>query len=130
MKIFGIDIKLFYNNPTNVLITIVVLFMIWHLYRNHYEGFSDGKTSVVLFYLPGCVHCKDMMPEWDKFQKKFGKDGSVKKIDCSKNPNVAKDHKVKGFPTVIKVKNGEKEVFKGERTAEALEGFFHGHSKQ
>lgn len=129
MKVFGVDPLKFFSNPVNVLLVAVVLFVAWNLYQR-YEGFdSDSdKTMVVLFHLPGCGFCKDMMPEWNKFQKAHEDDAKVevKKVDGSQQPDAAEKNGVNGFPTVIKFKDGKKEVFEGERTAEALEGFLQG----
>ena len=123
MKIFGVDPQKFFNNPINVLMAGVVLFVIWNVYQQ-YEGFSDEQPSVVMYHLPSCGHCKNMMPEWNKFQKAHEGDAkvNVRNVDCSKSDEGEK-HDVHGFPTVIKFKDGKKEVFQGERTAAALEGF-------
>jgi thiol-disulfide isomerase/thioredoxin len=124
------DLRKFLSNPVNVLMAAVVLYVAWNLYSNYgaEEGFESelsDRPVIVLYHLPGCGWCKKMMPEWDKFQKahKGDSDVSIKKIDCSKKPEAAEKEGIKGFPTIIKFKDGEKEGFDGDRTAEALEGF-------
>jgi thiol-disulfide isomerase/thioredoxin len=138
----------FFSNPVGIFIAVVVLFIVWYFWPaaqstqstqstqsiegflgtksvEDNEGFSDHGSEIVLFHLPTCGHCKNMMPEWNKFQKAHENDPKVNvhKIDCSKNPDTAEKNDVNGFPTIIKFKDGKKEVFEGERTAKALEGF-------
>lgn len=132
MAIFGINnlkglkalLTKFLSNPVHVLLAAIVLYVAWNFYQS-YEGFSSGKPTIILFHLPGCGYCEQMMPEWDKFQQKHSDDSNivVKKVDGSKEAELAQSSGVNGFPTVIKYANGKKEVFEGERTAEALEGF-------
>lgn len=123
MKVFGFDL----NNPTNVLILLVIMFLTWKLTAGFSmsSAMSNAKKSIVLFHLPNCGFCKDMMPEWDKFQENHQDDENVevKKIDGSVDAETARAHGVTGFPTIIKFSGNGKEIFQGERTAEALEGF-------
>ena len=66
-----------------------------------------------------------MMPEWNKFHAAHKNDPKVDifKVNGSQHPGTANKYEVRGFPTVIKVKDGVRTVFKGERTAKALEQF-------
>lgn len=133
MNIFGRNLNLglsnpkkFISNPVNVLIVVAVLFVAWKLYQSYSEGFASEKSAtVVLFHLPTCGFCKDMMPEWNKFQKAHASDPNtnVQKVDCSQNPEAAEKNGISGFPTIIKFLGDKKIVYDGERTAEALEGF-------
>jgi thioredoxin-like negative regulator of GroEL len=88
------------------------------------EEFAS-KDAMILFHLPNCKFCRDMMPEWNKFQAAHQDDPKVTvyKVDGSKHPEIADTNKIRGFPTVIKVMNGKKTMFTGERTAKALEEF-------
>jgi thiol-disulfide isomerase/thioredoxin len=112
-------------NPTYFLIAVVVLAVVWKLFtRKGQRGGDedDGNITVTLFYLPGCGFCRDMMPEWDKFESKYP--AVVSKVDCNDNPEASAAHGIKGFPTIIKFVDGVKTaVHEGERTASALETF-------
>ena len=84
---------------------------------------SSGKT-IVLFYLPGCGHCKNMMPEWNRFEQRAQKTGIIaKKINCDEHPEEAAKNNVTGFPTIILFKDGERHVFDQQRTADSIEHF-------
>mgnify|MGYP005649005027 CR=1 FL=1 len=125
MKIFGFDLQKFAKNPTNVLLVGVVLIVAYNLYQNA-EGFSSGdKKQLVLYYLPNCGFCKDMMPESDKVEQKHEKDPKVdvKKVNCGEKPEEAETLGISGFPTIILFQDGKRKVFDGERTQEGLEGF-------
>lgn len=129
MKFFGVNFNLqqFFNNPVNVLLVAVSVYIIWNLYDN-YEGFSGDKPVIMLFHLPTCGYCIDMMPEWDKFQKDHQNDPNIKvvKINGAKDRELTEQYGINSFPTVILNKDGDSQVYQGERTADALKNFIQG----
>lgn len=89
------------------------------------DGGQDGGKTIVLYYAPWCGNCKDMMPEWSKFAKKYRRNPKVKvrKVNSDKNPAATQAAKVDRFPTIILYKDGKKHTFTSERRAEAFETF-------
>ena len=87
------------------------------------ENFENKGKSVILYYAPWCGHCKAMMPQWNKFEEAGVKGVNIKKINAEENKAAASAANVSGFPTIIKYNNGKKEIYKGERTAEALKSW-------
>lgn len=83
---------------------------------------SSGK--VTYYFSPGCGHCVNFSPEWDKFHSKYNMSPLMKKIDCSVNPELCTG--VQGVPFVVFSKNGKDVVYSGARTADALHGFYSG----
>ena len=72
------------------------------------SGGENGAPKIVLYYVPWCPHCKDVMPEWNKLEQNMqGTQTEVKKVDCEANPQAAKEQDVNGFPTIILFKNGK-----------------------
>ena len=90
------------------------------------EGFGSNPTQIVLYHMNGCGHCKNFMPEWDKFSQSNNTSITVRKVESSNDPDgEIQKNNISGFPTVLlldaeKLKLAE---FKGERTAAALKDF-------
>ena len=119
------DVLKFLQKPLNLVLVIVAIYVAYRAYTT-YEGFSDGgKKVIVLYYAPWCVHCKALKPEWDKVEKKHqgDKDIEVRKVNCDENPDEAKSNDVQAFPTIILFKDGKKQVYEDDRSAEAIEKF-------
>ena len=95
------------------LILLLVLACIY-FYRQAY------CTHVYWFHKPTCPYCVEMQPAWDLFTS--GRPGSVKvhKVDKDENPDLAKNFNVTTVPHIVKVKNGVREVYTGDRSAEDL----------
>ena len=132
----GLDLQKLLNNKiflAAIAVIAVVYFFGDQINLSMAEGFTSeeeeasvGKKVLVLFYAPWCPHCKDIMPTWDKLQQKHATDAKVdiKKIDCEKNPEKAKDNGVQAFPTIVLFKDGKKiAVFDDERTETSIENF-------
>lgn len=101
-------------------------------FDNDDESFHNysGKT-MALFYAPWCPHCKNMMPEWDKFKQSYmQKGGNVKivSVDCDKYSDMGKKFGVQSFPTIYFLPKGLNDPsarveYKGDRSGEAFLAF-------
>lgn len=121
--------------PVKLLIALAVIFLLRYLVNelmggaylqsSMLEGFSGQGKEFTLFYWKDCGHCKNMMPEWDKFMKSNNNQGvKVNKIEKDENPGLMDKMGVSGFPTILLTKNGEVvKPYEGERTAEAFQSF-------
>ena len=88
------------------------------------ESFQNGSPKIVLYYVPWCPHCKNMMPEWNKLEQSMnGSQTNVNKVNCEENPEEAKKNNVDGFPTIILFKDGKSIPYEGDRSAEAIKDF-------
>ena len=120
-------VKQLSENPVLVLALVVlayVLYTKWNASRG--EGFADPERAVlVLYHLPGCPHCVNMMPEWEKVVDAHEADDKVniKTVNCQDEPGKAKEVDVESFPTIILFKDGKKVVYESGRTQEELEEF-------
>ena len=126
------------NIILQVTIAFVVIIAIKYIYNeivgqaylqaDMLEGFSGQGKEFTLFYWKDCGHCKEMMPEWDKFMKSNTNKGvKVNKIEKDENPGLMDKMGVQGFPTILLTKNGSVvQPYDGERTAEAFQAFING----
>ena len=89
------------------------------------ESFTGSGKEMVLFHMNGCGHCKNMMPEWNKFQSSFKKQGiTVSKVEKDENPKAMEQLGIQGFPTIMLLNNGKKvKDYQGDRTADAFKNF-------
>ena len=88
------------------------------------EDFENmGKPTMVLFYAPWCPHCKSVMGDWAKLKNKAPKHIQIAKVNCDEKPHLASKHQVKGFPTIILFKDGQKHTFEGPRNLDNFLAF-------
>jgi protein disulfide-isomerase-like protein len=88
------------------------------------EDFENmGKATMVLFYAPWCPHCKSVMGDWAKLKDKAPKHIKIAKVNCDEKPHLASKHQVKGFPTIILFKDGQKHTFEGPRNLDNFLAF-------
>jgi len=90
-------------------------------------GEAQDEVTLSLIYAPWCGHSKRMLPDYEKVKQEF--DGKVingKKINIEahdattpEGKEVAKKNGVKGFPTMILEKNGEKQQY-NERSYDGM----------
>jgi protein disulfide-isomerase-like protein len=85
-------------------------------FEDSMESFEDSSDkSLVLFYAPWCPHCKSMMGDWNRLQRRSMRGYRVVKVNCDEKPEMAEKYSVKGFPTIILFKNGRRVHFEGPR---------------
>ncbi len=105
------------------IILLLILFWIILQTENMQSHMNAGPyTNVYYFFSPSCGFCQEMMPEWQKFEANAIETIYTEKIDIT-NPANAEDvakYGVISVPHIIKVNNGAAEVYRGERTADAL----------
>tara|TARA_B100000586_G_scaffold269328_2_gene247907 strand:+ start:553 stop:1077 length:525 start_codon:yes stop_codon:yes gene_type:complete len=91
------------------------------------ENFAvKGKgKQLVLFYAPWCPHCKDMLPEWDKFAEANRSNVEAKKVNSEEQPALIKEYDVQGFPTILLLDPNGKTIatYEGGRDAKSFADF-------
>jgi protein disulfide-isomerase-like protein len=95
---------------------------------------KEGKNFLVEFYAPWCGHCKNFAPTYQKLAKIVaGSDraGDVvfAKVDGDKYGDLANEHNIEGFPTLLLFKSGAKKgvEYTGPLSAKGLLDFLHKH---
>ena len=112
---------------TGCMLTFMKWFQ-WTLGQQMYalEPFSTGGKKLVLFHWKECGHCKTMMPEWKKLKSQYNGNIKLEEYESTANPQVMKDNKVTGYPTIRYYNNGTQEEYSGGRTAEEFIKFLNG----
>jgi len=100
-----------------VILAIAVLAGLYY-YRMVSESFTSN-TVVTYYFLPGCPHCDDFKPEWDKFVAAV-KTQKLPIDTTSVDGSKGNDAGIKGFPTVLITKDGNTTTYSGDRTSDAL----------
>lgn len=114
-----------------VLAIVVVAFAAAWFYKKNPEFFTDAVAGVTrvasqpvvtYYYMAQCPHCINFMPEWEKFTKLAAKDNiTTRKVEATPdNSEEMNKLGIKGYPTVIIEKNGQKTEYSGPREADAL----------
>lgn len=61
------------------------------------------------FLFAGCGHCRQMKPQYSDAAKELAAEGHknvIAMIECNKNPHVADEYEIQGFPTLKLFANG------------------------
>jgi thioredoxin-like negative regulator of GroEL len=105
-----------------IIATIVIILLAYLTFGNTISCFSSSNKTIIWFYRPGCGHCTNMSPEWDKFTiLAKNLDIQLQKVNTVENPKMAAEFKVNGVPYIVKVVNGvQTAVYQGNRTAPDL----------
>tara|TARA_B100002052_G_scaffold291911_2_gene312685 strand:+ start:1618 stop:2070 length:453 start_codon:yes stop_codon:yes gene_type:complete len=91
-----------------------------------YDLLSEDDIAIVKFYVNYCGWCKKLAPTWNEFEKEYnnkkinGKKIMVLSVDCEKHPDMCRLFKIKGYPTILIIKNNETIEYNDERTVTAL----------
>ena len=89
---------------------------------------SSRKKAIVLFFSPGCIHCKKIMPLVQASEKNTGV--SVLYADINDENEAAKYFDIDGVPELAVIDRGQiTNKFSGERTIESISKFLRDNSK-
>ena len=80
---------------------------------------DSSKKQLILFYSPNCGYCKQVLPIWSKFETDHTgkKNVQITKINGYSYPDLAKQYKISGFPTILYLNNGSiMRKYEGNRT--------------
>lgn len=71
------------------------------------DSVVDGDAKVYYFYTTWCPYCKKSRPVWNELKQwgngriLGGKQLSFVEVDCDKEPKMAEQYKVEGYPTIL-----------------------------
>lgn len=99
---------------------------LYDLKADNFQKHIEKGFHFVKFYAPWCGHCKRLEPTWVDLAKKFidVKDTTISRVDCTVYTEVCQKFEVKGYPTLLFMKDGQKmEKYKGSRDLNSLQSF-------
>ncbi len=111
-----------------VVLILVLMYLIWRG-TGSAEGFASGGYEFAMVYAPWCGHCKNTMPDFDKFAASSpmtvnGKSVTIKKIDGDADKAAAEKLGVEGFPTFVMIMpDGSVTKHEGGRDAASWKAF-------
>ncbi|KAI1426490.1 thioredoxin-like protein [Xylaria sp. FL1777] len=84
------------------------------------ESFQDLVTMTqepwfIKFYAPWCHHCQAMAPNWQQMAKEMKGKLNVGEVNCDIESRLCKDVRLKGYPTILFFKGGERVEYDGLR---------------
>lgn len=69
----------------------------------------------IKFYAPWCPHCQHMAPNWQGMARKMEGQVNIGEVNCDIEKRLCRDVKVKGYPTILFFRGGERIEYNGLR---------------
>ena len=69
----------------------------------------------IKFYAPWCAHCQAMAPNWIQLSKEMKGRLNVGEVNCEVEKRLCKDVHVRGYPTILFFRGGERVEYDGLR---------------
>lgn len=84
------------------------------------ESFQSTVTMThepwfIKFYAPWCHHCQAMAPTWVQVAKEMQGKLNVGEVNCDAEKHLCKDARVRGYPTILFFRGGERVEYEGLR---------------
>ncbi|CAK78846.1 unnamed protein product (macronuclear) [Paramecium tetraurelia] len=79
---------------------------------------QKSEPFLMMLYAPWCGHCKHLIPVLDQLADQV--DYKFIAVDCVANPDAKKRFGIKGYPTLLYVKDNKTHKFQGQRTPELI----------
>jgi thiol-disulfide isomerase/thioredoxin len=99
-----------------------------------FEGFVDGNdTQLVIATWKQCGHCIKAKPEFDKLQSlelpklRDGSSVTLRMLDADNDKSEIASLGIRGYPSILFLKNGERIEYEGARTADGIISFLKGY---
>ncbi|KAK3718406.1 hypothetical protein LTR37_005220 [Vermiconidia calcicola] len=69
----------------------------------------------IKFYVPWCSHCQALAPNWQGMARQMEGRLNIGEVNCDVEKRLCKDVKVRGFPTILFFRGGERIEYDGLR---------------
>ena len=99
-----------------------------------FEGFEGGSDcDLVIATWKQCGHCIKAMPEFEKLQSlelpklRDGSSVRLRMLDADSDKGDIESLGIRGYPSILFLKGGERIEYEGPRTAEGIISFLKGY---
>lgn len=117
-----------------VIILVLIRVYVRASRMSGFEGFaSNGGAEVVIATWKKCGHCISAKPEFDKLQSltlpklKDGSAVTLRMLDADSDKAAIESLGIRGYPSILFLKNGERIEYEGPRTADGIISFLKGY---
>ncbi len=69
----------------------------------------------IKFYAPWCHHCQALAPNWEQLGKEMKGKLNIGEVNCDVESRLCKDVRLRGYPTILFFKGGERVEYDGLR---------------
>ena len=124
------------NTNTVYILFFIAVILFLCFYCNKQSSFSemtspadskydsaDADGNVLIFYANWCGHCNKAKPEFQKASEKGNGKVVMINVDEPSGKELKEKYSIKGFPTILKVSNGNYVKYQGERTCDGILSF-------
>jgi thiol-disulfide isomerase/thioredoxin len=106
------------------IILIFILYLNYNIKDYIETNKNNNNITIYLFYAEWCPHCRNFMPEWNKFNQSVDQSKvNIKMVNNCEEKFLCDKYNVDRFPTIIFDNGTNYDIYKGIMTAQYLNNY-------